>query len=223
MELINITHNDDLRSVANKCNINFKQIGTTLANLLKRQNMVERGVTNDTINQAVTTITNVTIPNEVTSQINALDIPDSISSEVTTQIAAADIPGQVADALDQALGVTMTSTLSDFFTEDECTVIACNAMKWGDMAFIRFSYKLNSTLAVPSDGDIADVTLGKLKVGWRPFDITNVILDQTMILIGDVDSSGDVKARSANSRGTSYTIDANAVLYASMMLMLGLQ
>jgi hypothetical protein len=117
----------------------------------------------------------------------------------------------------------MTNTLSDFFTEDGCTVTACNAMKWGDMAFIRFSYKLNSALTVPSNGDITDVTLGKLKVGWRPFDMTNVILDQTRIIIGDLDSSGDIKARSANSRGTSYTIDANAVLYASMMLMLGLQ
>lgn len=133
------------------------------------------------------------------------------------------IPQQITDALDQVLGMTMTNTLSDFFTEDGCTVTACNAMRWGSMAFIRFSYRLNSALTVPSNGDITDVTLGKLKIGWRPFDMTNVILDQTRILIGDVDYNGDVKVRSANSRGTSYTIDANAVLYASMMLMLGLQ
>lgn len=206
MEIVDISHNDDLRTVAQKCNTNFKQIAFSTEQGLRRQGRSSDSSAEAMIAVAVAEITNVTVPNEVASQISA-----------------ADIPSQVADALDQALGVTMTSTLSDFFTEDACTVTACNAMRWGDMAFIRFSYRLNSALTVPSNGDITDVTLGNLKVGWRPFDMTNVILDQTRIIIGDVDSNGDVKARSANSRGTSYTIDANAVLYASMMLMLGLQ
>lgn len=225
MEIVNLSQNDSIPTIARKCNQNFKQIAWSSNQAMRKQGRMEESDFSDALIGVYDEIANVagSIATEVSSQIAAQDIPQMISDEMTTQIASADIPGQVADALDQALGVTMTSTLSDFFTEDGCTVTACNAMRWGSMAFIRFSYRLNSALTVPSNGDITDVTLGKLKVGWRPFDMTNVILDQTRILIGDVDSSGDVKVRSANSRGTSYTIDANAVLYASMMLMLGLQ
>lgn len=225
MEIVNLSHNDSIPTIARKCNQNFKQLAWSSSQAMRKQGRMEKSDFSDALIGVYDEIANVagSIATEVSSQIAAQDIPQMVSDEVTTQIASADISGQVADALDQALGVTMTSTLSDFFTEDGCTVTACNAMRWGSMAFIRFSYRLNSALTVPSNGDIADVTLGKLKVGWRPFDMTNVILDQTRILIGDVDSSGDVKVRSANSRGTSYTIDANAVLYASMMLMLGLQ
>lgn len=221
MEIAKLSQNDDLLAVIRKCNVNFQQLALSARQAIKKQSKIDMDNVSAEISgitQTLVNLENVVLPQMVSDEVDA-----KVPTEVATQIAAADIPGQVANALDQALGVTMTSTLSDFFTEDGCTVTACNAMKWGDMAFIRFSYRLNSTLTVPSNGDITDVTLGKLKVGWRPFDMTNVILDQTRIIIGDVDSSGDVKARSANSRGTSYTIDANAVLYASMMLMLGLQ
>lgn len=221
MEIAKLSQNDDLLAVIKKCNVNFRQLAWDARQAIQKQSKIDMDNVSaeiDGITQTLVNLENVVLPQMVSDEVDA-----KVPTEVTTQIAAADIPGQVADALDQALGVTMTNTLSDFFTEDGCTVTACNAMKWGNMAFIRFSYRLNSALTVPSNGDITDVTLGKLKVGWRPFDMTNVILDQTRIIIGDVDSSGDVKARSANSRGTSYTIDANAVLYASMMLMLGLQ
>lgn len=221
MEIAKLLQNDDLLAVIKKCNVNFRQLAWDTRQAIQKQSRMDMDNVSaeiDGITQTLVNLENVVLPQMVSDEVDA-----KVPTEVTTQIAAADIPGQVADALDQALGVTMTNTLSDFFTEDGCTVTACNAMKWGSMAFIRFSYRLNSALTVPSNGDITDVTLGKLKVGWRPFDMTNVILDQTRIIIGDVDSNGDVKARSANSRGTSYTIDANAVLYASMMLMLGLQ
>lgn len=209
MEIVNLSHNDTLAQVVRKCNTNFRQLAWATRQALKRQTEASiDGITSVVVGMQneIDTMRTTTIPNEVASQV-----------------AAADIPGQVGDAVDAALATDVTSTLADFFTEDGCTVTACNAMRWGSMAFIRFSYRLNSALTVPSNGDITDVTLGKLKIGWRPFDMTNVILDQTRIIIGDVSSNGDVIARSANSRGTSYTIDANAVLYASMMLMLGLQ
>lgn len=221
MEIAKLSQNDDLLAVIKKCNVNFRQLAWDARQAIQKQSRMDMDNVSaeiDGITQTLVNLENVILPQMVSDEVDA-----KVPAEVTTQIAAADIPGQIAGALDQALGVTMTNTLSDFFTEDGCTVTACNAMKWGSMAFIRFSYRLNSALTVPSNGDITDVTLGKLKVGWRPFDMTNVILDQTRIIIGDVDSNGDVKARSANSRGTSYTIDANAVLYASMMLMLGLQ
>lgn len=177
MEIVDISHNDDLVVVAQKCNLNFKRLVSLTRQLIKKQSMID----------------------------------DDIYLQ------------QLEDMLSLALQMETTTTLADFFVEDGCTVTSCNAMRWGNMVSIRFSYRLNSALTVPSNGDITDVTLGTLKSGWRPFDMTNVILDQTRILIGDVDVSGVVKARSANSRGSSYTIDANAVLYASMTLMLGMQ
>lgn len=209
MEIMDLSHNDDLLAVVRKCNANFKQLYYTLTQSSRKQLRIE----NQDVSEALQAL------DESLIELQNVVMPNAIADA----IAALDVPGQIADAIDQALDVTVTNTMSDFFTEDGCTVTACNAMRWGNMAFIRFSYRFNSTLTVPSNGDITDVTLGKLKIGWRPFDMTNVILDQTKILIGDVNSSGDVKVRSANSRGTSYTIDANTVLYASMMLMLGLQ
>lgn len=228
MEIVNLTHNDDVTAIAKKCNVNFKSLAWSVSQLMKKRVLIMT----DTIDGALQQMVDTVIPNEVSSQIAALDVPGLVSTAianadipglVSTAITNADIPDQVANAVDEALRVETTTTLNDFFTEDGCTVTACQAMKWGDMAFIRFSYRLNSALTVPSNGDITDVTLGTLKIGWRPIDMTNVILDQTRILVGDVDNSGAIKARSANSRGTSYTIDANAVLYASMMLMLGIQ
>ena len=189
MALIRLSPNDNIQQLARKCNTNFNQLMTGI----KRQGRTIDGDWSTALANTVDDLTNVTIPNEVASQIS------------------------------DALPTIYTTTLSDFMTEDGCVVTACNAVKWGDIACIRFSYRLNSALTVPSNGDITDVTIGKLKSGWRPFDMTNVILDQTRILIGDVDSGGVIKARSANSRGSSYTIDANAVLYASMTLVLGIQ
>lgn len=219
MEIIDLSHNDDLLTVIRKCNTNFKQLVFSTDQNLKAQGRSSDSNAEAMLTIAVNDLTTNTIPSEVSSQLSSADIPGQVSDAIT----AADIPGQVSEAIDAALGVTLTTTLSDFFTEDACTVTACSAMKWGSMVFIRFSYRLNSAITVPSNGDITDITLGTLKVGWRPTDITNVILDQTRIIIGDVDSGGVVKARSANSRGTSYTIDANAVLYASMMLIIGIQ
>lgn len=209
MDIVDLSHNDDLRDVVRKCNTNFKKLSYSLAQSAKTQRREDA----DSIGQQI--------------QDLASTIPSTVSSEVSDQINQMDIPNMVydivSDAISSALSVEMTSTLSDVMTEDGCTVTAINAIRWGSVVFIRFSYRLNSALTVPSNGDITDVTLGKLKIGWRPFDMTNVILDQTRILIGDVDSSGDIKARSANSRGTSYTIDANAVLYAGLMFVIGIQ
>lgn len=219
MQIVDLSQNDDVRAVIEKCNLNFKELAFSARQSIKKQGRQNDDNAERTIINAVHELITTTIPGEVSYQIGQADIP----GKVDDAIIAADIPGQVSDAVDQALSVEMTNTLSDFFVEDGCTVTACNAMRWGDMAFIRFSYRLNSALTVPSNGDITDVTLGTLKIGWRPFDMTNVILDQTKIIIGDVDVNGAVKARSANSRGSSYTIDENAILYASMMLMIGLQ
>lgn len=202
MPILNISQNDDLQTVVRKCNSNFNYAYKVANSLLRNSGEAIRNMVTEFTDDLLNTV---------------------IPGEVTTQIAAADIQGQVSDAISDALSSVTTTTLSDFMTESGCTVTACSAKRWGDVAFIRFSYRLNSSLTVPSNGDVTDVTLGTLKVGWRPLDMTNVILDQTRILVGDVGNNGVIQIRSANSRGTSYTIDENAVLYASMFLIIGLQ
>lgn len=217
MKIVEIKQTDDLMTVARKCNENFKQVTWDANQSLKKQGLIDAESINASltqINDDITNLENVVIPADVASAISAADIPGQVSSAIS----AADIPGQVSTAITNALSTVTTTTVTDFFTEDACTVTAGSAMRWGKLAFVRLSYRLSSALTVPSNGDVTDVTLGTLKAGWRPYDMTNVILDQTRIAIGDVDTDGVVKLRSANSRGASYTIDANAVLYASMML-----
>lgn len=223
MGLLELSHNDDIRAVVQKCNLNFRQLADSIRQAVGREGRSIETDVSQMIATAIGGLIDTTIPNEVALQISNANIPGQITTEVGEQLTDLDIPGLVNTAVADALPMEITNTLSDFFTEDGCTVTACNAMRWGSMAYVRFSYRLNSALTVPSNGDVTDVTLGRLKIGWRPYDMTNVLLDQTRIMVGDVDSSGYVKVRSANSRGTSYTIDANAVLYASMTLMLGIQ
>jgi len=223
MGLLELSHNDDIRAVVQKCNLNFRQLADSIRQAVGREGRSIETDVSQMISTAISGLIDTTIPNEVALQISNANIPGQITAEVGEQLIDLDIPGLVNTAVADALSMEITNTLSDFFTEDGCTVTACNAMRWGSMACIRFSYRLNSALTVPSNGDVADVTLGKLKIGWRPYDMTNVLLDQTKIIVGDVGSNGDVKIRSANSRGASYTIDENTVLYASMTLMLGIQ
>lgn len=193
MEIIDIRQDDDLRTVARKAEANFRQLAFSIGSAVKKQSNIDLSAVQVLIGDAV----------------------DNLVEEV--------IPAMVAEQLSEALDITYTSTASDVIVEDGCTITALDAVRWGSVVSIRFSYRLSSALTVPSNGDITDVTLGRLKDGWRPANMTNVILDQTRIMIGDVDSSGYVKARSANSRGASYTIDANAVLYASMTFVTGIQ
>ena len=203
MELVNLTHNDTAMSIASKCNMNFKRMSYSLSQLISKQNRMIKQLTEaglisladeidaiDVQGEVTQQISDANIPgqvhDEVTNQISSADIPSMVSSEVTSQLTQADIPGMIGSAIDDALPREVTTTLSDFLTEDECTVTACLAARWGDMAFIRFSYRLNSSVTVPSNGNLPDITLGNLKIGWRPAGMTNVILDQTNVVIGDV-------------------------------------
>ena len=113
-----------------------------------------------------------------------------------------------------------TTTLSNFFTADGCTVSSCRAVRYGKHAYISLAYKLSTALSVPESGNVSDVTLGTLKAGWIPAVASNGIMDANYGLTGDVDTSGVVKIRGANSRGAAYTIGTTTTLYARFPLLL---
>lgn len=95
MQLIELSHNDDVTSIVNKCNINFKNMWFTLKKMTSKQVRNERSKTDDAINNIITT----TIPNIVASQIAAQDIPGQISNAIIQE----DIPQMVADEVDQRM------------------------------------------------------------------------------------------------------------------------
>lgn len=113
-----------------------------------------------------------------------------------------------------------TTTMADFFVPDGCTVSSCHAVRWGKHAAVAIAYKLSTALSVPDSGNVTDVTLGTLKEGWRPALGMNACMDPHYGLTGDVDSSGVVKIRGANSRGAAYTIGTGTTLYARIPLLL---
>lgn len=96
MEIINLTHNDDLFAIVRKCNTNFKRLASSINQSVKKQSRIDSEVTAEDLAEAMNTLVHVTIPNEVTSQIASADIAGQVTSEVSGQIAAADIPGMVS-------------------------------------------------------------------------------------------------------------------------------
>ncbi len=99
MKILDISHNDDLRAVAQKCNLNFRQLAFSA-----RDGTARQGRTNDrniviAVDAAVSELTSTTIPNEVAAQISGLEIPAQIGTEVANQLASQDIPGQVSSAV----------------------------------------------------------------------------------------------------------------------------
>ena len=99
MQLIELSHNDDVISIANKCNINFKNIWFTLKNMTNKQVRYERSETDSVINSVVDNLITTTIPNVVTSQIAAQNIPGQISNAIEQE----DIPQMVADEVSQRM------------------------------------------------------------------------------------------------------------------------
>lgn len=95
MEIVEISQNDDLITIARKCNLNFKQMAWSSSQATKRQSRIDSGETTAAIEQLIEQL-QVDIPNEVAAQISNLDVPGMVSTAVTTQITNADIPGTVA-------------------------------------------------------------------------------------------------------------------------------
>lgn len=193
MEIVEIKQGDDLRTVARKCNANFKNMAWDTKQAARKQGLMDA----EEINAALT------------------EIHDEM-----TEMENVTIPNQVNAAIASELSLVTVDTPSGFFTESDCTPTGGLVTTYGKVASFTLSYRLNSALSVPTNGNTSDVTLGTLNDGYRPVRATNVILDPTYQVMGDIDTSGNVKIRSAAPRNSTYTIDANAVLYARFMLLL---
>lgn len=123
MNIIDIFHTDSLPVVIRKCNENFRQLAFNNAQTAKMQNVdVTQALTDmqAEINQMISH----TIPNEVSAQIMAADIPSQISNEVTSQLASWAPPVGayiIADVMPSYTGTTWTQA-GDVYVDTTDTV-----------------------------------------------------------------------------------------------------
>lgn len=93
MNILDISHNDDLVTVIRKCNQNFKQLVFESTQDVKRQGRSSDSSAEAMVAEAVDDITNVIVPNEVSGQIANQDIPGKVSDAID----ALDVPQMVED------------------------------------------------------------------------------------------------------------------------------
>lgn len=103
MQILDLTHNDDLHQVIDKCNLNFKELTFAMRQAIKKQGRQNDENTAHEINEAVNQLVVTTIPNEVASQIASSNIPGLVNREVSSQILAADIPTLVSNEVDDKM------------------------------------------------------------------------------------------------------------------------
>jgi hypothetical protein len=89
MEIVDLSHNDDLLAVIRKCNTNFKQLAFSASQNLKAQGRSSGSSAEAMVADAINEITNVTVPAEVSAQIASQDIQQMVSDAVA---AAAVVP-----------------------------------------------------------------------------------------------------------------------------------
>lgn len=93
MEILDLSHNDDLIAVIRKCNSNFKQLAFSASQGIKAQGRTSSSEAEAMVADAVNELTNVTVPNEVANQIASADIPGAVDDAID----ALDIPQMVSD------------------------------------------------------------------------------------------------------------------------------
>lgn len=93
MEIIDLSHNDDLLAVIKKCNTNFRQIAFSANRGLKAQSRISE-YTDSMIANVIDELTNVTIPDE----IGNLQYAGSPSSNGNANMTNAILYGQVDDS-----------------------------------------------------------------------------------------------------------------------------
>lgn len=93
MEILDLSHNDDLLAVIRKCDTNFKQLAFSASQGIKTQGRVSNSNAEAVVANAINELTNVTIPNEVAGQIASADVPGMVDDAIN----AMDIPQMVSD------------------------------------------------------------------------------------------------------------------------------
>lgn len=138
MELVELSHNDDTASIANKCNINFKKMWFTLTKMTGRQTRSERDETNNAISSVVSNLITAVIPNAVTSQIAAQDIPRQISDAITQE----NIPQKIDNEISQRI--------SDAYPEVGTYIISDNAPSYDDTTWQQVdTITTDSSVTIP--------------------------------------------------------------------------
>lgn len=101
MQIVDLSQNDDLRAIIEKCNLNFKELAFFARQSIRKQGRQNDDNTEQMIIATVNDLVTITIPSEVSYQINQSDIPGKVSDEVEEQlrdaIDDADIPQLVED------------------------------------------------------------------------------------------------------------------------------
>lgn len=126
MGLLELSHNDDTRSIVQKCNLNFRELSKSMAQSIGREGRSIETDVSQMIATAMSGIVDTVIPNEVALQISNANIPRLVSDEVALQIQTAYPPiGSyllvATDPSTQYVGTTWQQT--DAVTTDGGTVV----------------------------------------------------------------------------------------------------
>lgn len=96
MEIVDIFQNDELETLARKCNTNFRRLAWATRETVRKQSAIDSKAVNEAlqdVNEAmqeiggeINRLENVVIPDTVSTQIDALDIPGMIDDGVASVI-----------------------------------------------------------------------------------------------------------------------------------------
>ena len=107
MEIMDLSHNDDLLAVVRKCNANFKQLYYTLTQSSRKQLRIE----NQDVSEALQAL------DESLIELQTVVMPNAIADA----IAALDVPGQIAMAIPDAYPPIGSYEISDAMPAYEST------------------------------------------------------------------------------------------------------
>lgn len=95
MEIVNLSHNDSIPTIARKCNQNFKQLAWSSSQAMRKQGRMEEADVSDALVDVYDEIASVagSIPSEVSAQLSAQDIPGKVDDAIQAQ----DIPQMVSN------------------------------------------------------------------------------------------------------------------------------
>lgn len=89
MEIMDISQNDELETLARKCNTNFRRLAWSTREAIKKQSLIDGAAVDQALRElgeSISELTNVVIPDTVSEQIDALDIPGMIDDGVSRLI-----------------------------------------------------------------------------------------------------------------------------------------
>lgn len=126
MEIVKISPNDTLSSIARKCNQNFRQIAWSSRQAVKSQSRIDSDNVTARIAEIYDEIGRVigSISSEVSAEVARQDIPRMVSDEVTRQVVLPPVGSYLLTNTDPALTYANTTwQQTDSVTTDTSVVI----------------------------------------------------------------------------------------------------